>query len=98
MRAMTCLLACLLLAGPAPAQSPDPIRIGVLNDQSGMYADLAGPGSVVAARMAVEDAGGAVLGRRVEVVAADHQPGGLLDSARLSQRLVPKAQQMQLAL
>jgi branched-chain amino acid transport system substrate-binding protein len=49
------------------------VRIGVLNDQSGLYADLGGPGSVVAARMAVEDAGGTVLGKPVEVVFADHQ-------------------------
>ena len=66
---------CLVLgwdATAAQAQTP-PLRIGVLNDQSGMYADLAGPGSVVAARMAVEDAGGSVLGRKVEVVVADHQ-------------------------
>ncbi len=46
----------------------DIVRIGVLNDQSGLYADLGGPGSVVAARMAIEDAGSAVLGKPVEVV------------------------------
>ena len=45
----------------------------MLNDQSGIYADLAGPGSVIAARLAVEDAGGSVLGRPIEVVVADHQ-------------------------
>jgi branched-chain amino acid transport system substrate-binding protein len=75
MRAIACWLACIcFLAAPAGAQSStEPIRIGVLNDQSGMYADLAGPGSVIAARMAVEDAGGTVLGRRVDVLAADHQ-------------------------
>jgi branched-chain amino acid transport system substrate-binding protein len=53
--------------------SDDVVKIGVLNDQSGLYADLGGPGSVVAARMAVEDAGGAVLGKPVEIVFADHQ-------------------------
>src|SRR5690606_39102244 len=53
------LLATTLLAGAAYAQvSNDVIKIGVMNDQSGLYADLAGPGSVTAARMAVEDAGG----------------------------------------
>jgi branched-chain amino acid transport system substrate-binding protein len=62
-----------LLASTADAQSPNPIKIGVLNDQSGIYADLAGPGSVIAARLAVEDAGGSVLGRPIEVVVADHQ-------------------------
>ena len=53
--------------------SDNVVKIGVLNDQSGLYADLGGPGSVVAARMAVEDAGGAVLGKPVEIVYADHQ-------------------------
>src|SRR6266511_1121212 len=49
------------------------VKIGVLNDQSGPYADLAGPGSVVAARMAVEDFGAARKGLKVEIVFADHQ-------------------------
>jgi len=40
----------------------------VLNDQSSIYADLAGPGSVVAARLAVEDAGGTVLGRPAKAI------------------------------
>ena len=71
MRAIMAGLACLWLAASAQAQTP--IRLGVLNDQSGMYSDLAGPGSVLAARMAVEDAGGTVLGRPVEVVSGDHQ-------------------------
>src|SRR5437868_1967966 len=49
------------------------IKIGVLNDQSGLYADLAGQGSVTAAKMAVEDFGGKVDGTPVEVIFADHQ-------------------------
>jgi branched-chain amino acid transport system substrate-binding protein len=53
--------------------SDDVVRIGVLNDQSGLFADLGGPGSVTAARMAVEDAGAKVLGKPVEIVFADHQ-------------------------
>lgn len=53
--------------------SDDIVRIGVLNDQSGLYADLGGPGSVVAARMAIEDAGGTVLGKPIDLVIADHQ-------------------------
>jgi len=53
--------------------SDNVVKIGVLNDQSGLYADLGGPGSVVAARMAAEDAGGSVLGKPVEIVFADHQ-------------------------
>jgi len=59
------------LMGTAGAQ--EVVRIGVLNDQSGTYADFGGPTSVIAARMAVEDFGGVVLGRKVEVVSADHQ-------------------------
>jgi branched-chain amino acid transport system substrate-binding protein len=71
---MAAALLALCLAAPANAQiSDDVVKIGVLNDQSGLYADLAGPGSVVAARMAVEDFGGKVLGKPVEVVVADHQ-------------------------
>jgi branched-chain amino acid transport system substrate-binding protein len=50
-----------------------PLRIGVINDQSGPYADLAGPGSVVAARLAAADAMAAGLGRQVEVLVGDHQ-------------------------
>jgi len=68
------MLLALCVAAPAFAQiSDDVVKIGVLNDQSGLYADLAGPGSVVAARMAVEDFGGKVLGKPVEIVVADHQ-------------------------
>src|SRR5437762_9049007 len=60
--------------GAAYAQVSDGvIKIGVLNDQSGLYADLAGQGSVVAARMAVEDFGAAKKGMKVEIIAADHQ-------------------------
>jgi branched-chain amino acid transport system substrate-binding protein len=63
-----------LASSAAQAQiSDDVVRIGVLNDQSSLYADLGGHGSVTAARMAVEDAGGKVLGKPVEVVSADHQ-------------------------
>ena len=49
------------------------VKIGVLNDRSGIYADLSGEGSVVAARMAVEDFGAAEKGINVEIVSADHQ-------------------------
>jgi len=62
-----------LLTGAAYAQAPDTIKIGVLADMSSLYADLGGPGSVTAAQMAVEDFGGSVLGKKVEVVSADHQ-------------------------
>lgn len=78
MKKTTALLAGVaalaLSAGSATAQvSGDVVKLGVLNDQSGTYADLAGMGSVVAARMAVEDFGGTVLGKKIEVVFADHQ-------------------------
>ena len=62
------------LAGTASAQVSDGvIKIGVMNDMSGVYADLTGMGSVVAARMAVEDFGAAKKGMKVEIVFADHQ-------------------------
>ena len=67
------LVACGLLLTHAEAEDARPIRLGVLNDQSGVYADFGGVGSVIAAQMAVEDYGGKVLGRPVEVVGADHQ-------------------------
>jgi branched-chain amino acid transport system substrate-binding protein len=65
------LSAVLAFAGPAQAQ--EPIRVGVMNDQSSVYADFQGKGSVLAAQMAVEDYGGKAAGRKVEVVFADHQ-------------------------
>jgi branched-chain amino acid transport system substrate-binding protein len=61
------------LAAPVSAAEDGPIKIGILNDQSGPYVAIDGPGSVDAARMAVEDFGGTVLGRKIEVVSADHQ-------------------------
>jgi len=61
-------------SGAAQAQVSDGIiKIGVLSDMSSLYADIAGPGSVVAARMAVEDFGAAKKGMKVEIVSADHQ-------------------------
>jgi branched-chain amino acid transport system substrate-binding protein len=67
-------LAINLQSSAAQAQiSDDVVRIGVLNDQSSLFADLGGPGSVTAARMAAEDAGGKVLGKPIEIVSADHQ-------------------------
>jgi branched-chain amino acid transport system substrate-binding protein len=62
------------LAGTANAQVSDGvIKIGVMNDMSSLYADIAGPGSVIAARMAIEDFGAAKKGMKVEVLSADHQ-------------------------
>ncbi len=56
----------------AGALSGDKVKIGVMNDMSGLYADIGGPGSVEAARMAIEDFGGKVLGKPVELVFVDH--------------------------
>ncbi|HYM29657.1 MAG TPA: ABC transporter substrate-binding protein [Candidatus Cybelea sp.] len=69
---MAALLAGLLAFGANAADAP-PVKLGVLTDQSGVFADLAGRGSVTAAEMAVEDFGGQVLGRKIQVIAADHQ-------------------------
>src|SRR4029078_11268416 len=61
-------------AGAAQAQiSDNMIKIGVLSDMSSLYTDLAGAGSVAAARMAVEDSGIEKRGYKVEIVSADHQ-------------------------
>jgi branched-chain amino acid transport system substrate-binding protein len=74
---LLCSALALALASPAVAAakkvSDDVVKIGVLTDMSGYYADLSGPGSVQAARMAVEDFGGKVLGKPIEIVSADHQ-------------------------
>jgi len=70
----TLVAALAVAAVPVHAQVSDGvIKIGVLNDQSSLYADLAGQGSVVAARMAVEDFGADKKGMKVEIVSADHQ-------------------------
>jgi branched-chain amino acid transport system substrate-binding protein len=61
-----------LMAAPALAQQIS-IKAGVLNDRSGLYADLSGEGSVIAARLAVEDFKAAEKGIKVEIVSADHQ-------------------------
>ena len=66
--------ASLATSFAAPAQVSDgAIRVGFLTDLSGVYADIDGPGGVEAIRMAIADAGGAVHGRRVELLVADHQ-------------------------
>jgi branched-chain amino acid transport system substrate-binding protein len=67
--------ATAVLAGAAQAQqvSGDAVKIGVLTDLSGVYSDFGGQGAVEAARMAVADFGGKVLGKNIEVISADHQ-------------------------
>ncbi|RDI59295.1 amino acid/amide ABC transporter substrate-binding protein (HAAT family) [Microvirga subterranea] len=68
-------LSCTVMAQGAYAQqvSDNVVKIGILNDQSGVYADFGGKSSVEAARMAVQDFGGKVLGAPIEIVSADHQ-------------------------
>jgi branched-chain amino acid transport system substrate-binding protein len=61
---------CLLFTSAASAQG---VKIGILNDQSGVYADYGGKYSVEAAKMAIEDFGGSVLGQKIEITTADHQ-------------------------
>jgi branched-chain amino acid transport system substrate-binding protein len=74
LRNMTAVASMAFAASGTHAQVSDGvIKIGVLNDQSSLYADLAGQGSVIAARMAVEDFGAAKKGMKVEIVSADHQ-------------------------
>lgn len=53
--------------------SDDVVKIGVLTDMSGLYSDAGGEGAVVAAKMAIEDAGGKVLGKPIELISSDHQ-------------------------
>jgi len=70
------VMAVVALVAPAPTQaevSDGVVKIGVLTDMSSLYADLSGQGSVIAARMAVEDFGAAKKGMKVEIVSADHQ-------------------------
>ncbi len=73
-RILVLTVALALVVAPVHAQISDGIvKIGVLNDQSSLYADLTGQGSVLAARMAVEDFGAAAKGLKVEIIFADHQ-------------------------
>ncbi|MFO1168222.1 MAG: ABC transporter substrate-binding protein [Rhodoblastus sp.] len=76
MRALTrgalASLFALSLAASAVAQDKPPLKLGLILDMSGPYADITGPGSVTAGKMAAEDFGGEVLGRKIEVLAADH--------------------------
>jgi len=73
-RKLTAAVALAFAASGANAQVSDGVvKIGVLSDMSSLYSDIGGPGSVVAARMAVEDFGAAKKGMKVEVLSADHQ-------------------------
>ena len=63
----------LALPPSTTARAAEPLRIGIITDMSGQYSDGNGAGSVAAARLAVADFGGTVLGRPIEIVYADHQ-------------------------
>jgi len=63
----------VLLGTAAHAQNPINVKIGVLSDMSSLYADISGPGSIVAAKMAVQDFNPAAHNMKVEIVSADHQ-------------------------
>ncbi|MBO9356578.1 ABC transporter substrate-binding protein [Bordetella petrii] len=84
------ITAALALAGlgfaglPAQAQgiSGDVIRIGFITDMSGVYSDIDGPAGVEAIRMAIADAGGAINGKKIELVTADHQNKADIASSR----------------
>lgn len=69
----TLLMAGAFAATAGSAQAQVSVKLGILNDMSGLYADISGPGSVVAAKMAAEDFKAAEKGIKVEVIGADHQ-------------------------
>lgn len=62
-----------LRATSCAAHDAPPIKLGVLNDMTGAFADLGGKGSIIAAQMAIDDAGGKVLGRPIQLISADSQ-------------------------
>jgi branched-chain amino acid transport system substrate-binding protein len=66
------IAATAVMATGALAQNKPPLKLGGILDMSGLYADITGPGSEMAAKMAAEDFGGEVLGRKIEIVVADH--------------------------
>ncbi len=77
--ALSCAVALVLIAGCKDAGksggkiTDDVVRVGVLTDMSGLYSDIGGQGSVIAAKMAAEDFGGTVVGKKIDVVSVDHQ-------------------------
>ena len=87
MKLFSALAAGLLAvaATPAAAQQSGTFKIGIPTDMSSAYADLSGKGSVVAAQMAVEDFGGSVLGRKIEIISADHQMKPSVGSAMVTE-------------
>lgn len=72
-RLTAAIAATLLAAGLATAKAEDPLRLGAILDMGGVYADVTGPGTETAIHLAIEDFGGKVLGRPIELLVADHQ-------------------------
>ena len=73
MLASTCALAQPKGGASAPKISDDVVKVAVLTDMSGLYADIGGMGSVTAAQLAIDEFGGKVLGKPIQLVYADHQ-------------------------
>jgi branched-chain amino acid transport system substrate-binding protein len=73
LRRLIAITLVAIMPSVSRAQDQGPLKIGVLEDLSGPYADIAGQGSILAVQMAVDDLGGKVLGRPVVLVSADHQ-------------------------
>lgn len=82
---LTAAIASVMTLSTVQAQgiSDDKVKIGVLGDMGGIYADVCGPGCVIAAKMAVEDFGGTVLGKPIEVISADDQNKPDIGSAKV---------------
>lgn len=73
MRVVAALFSLLMLSSIAVAQEAKPLRIGLLTDMNGPYTDNDGQGAIEAAKMAIADFGGKILGRPIELVLGDHQ-------------------------
>jgi branched-chain amino acid transport system substrate-binding protein len=67
------LVACASMSAPAAHAEANKVVIGDIDDLSGVYADIIGPGGVEAAKMAIADFGGSVLGKKIELLVTDHQ-------------------------
>jgi branched-chain amino acid transport system substrate-binding protein len=67
------LVTCASMSAPAAHAEADKVVIGDIDDLSGVYADIIGPGGVEAAKMAIADFGGSVLGKKIELLVTDHQ-------------------------
>ena len=67
------LVACASMPASAAHAEANKVVIGDIDDMSGVYADIIGPGGVEAAKMAIADFGGSVLGKKIELLVTDHQ-------------------------